>query len=378
MSGQKQGPGRPGGLSRRDFAKASLFVLGSFSAVGGLLTGCSTPSSTPSPSGGGGGSGGGGKPVIRIGDWGGFWEELNRKLVLNDFEKEHNCTVEYDPSWPYFPKLVAGDPNNPPLDIVNDNLPDAYRAARAGLYVSPEEIKQNCPNAADLWDFAFTKAGVIWLFTVYGTGYRKDQANPAPKGFKEIWHKQFDGKRGTYVTSNTLLRVHFLTAAKAFGSGESDYDAGLKALETGAPWKVSDFTGNMQALLERGEVLAAVMPENEMYLMQKKGAPVAFDPWAEAPVLCQNKAVVKGSRNKELAYKLLDRYLDPKVQDAWNKELASRPTNKKAQMPAELEAQGIKNDGSQMQNLWIPNWDAWLDNESKLTEQLNKVLGGRA
>ena len=47
-----------------------------------------------------------GGATLPIGEWGGFWEENVRELLVNDFEQEFNCRVEWDSSFPWFPKFV--------------------------------------------------------------------------------------------------------------------------------------------------------------------------------------------------------------------------------------------------------------------------------
>jgi putative spermidine/putrescine transport system substrate-binding protein len=73
-----------------------------------------------------------GGATLRVGSWGGFWEEMERKYLLDQLEQDFNCTVEYDSAWPWFPKFVAGGVDNPPLDVTNWNLPELYQTAAAG------------------------------------------------------------------------------------------------------------------------------------------------------------------------------------------------------------------------------------------------------
>ncbi|MCP4303754.1 MAG: ABC transporter substrate-binding protein, partial [bacterium] len=158
--------------------------------------------------------------TINIGEWGGFWEEFVNKNLLDQFKKDFNCNVSYDSSWPWFPKFVAGGPQDPVYDITNWNLTEMFKTARAGDYfLGEEEIRANVPNAADCWDFAFeNRIGVTWGFGQYCYAYRNDIADPAPTTFRSFWDEQYaGGKRGTYITSNTLQMIFFLTASHVFG-----------------------------------------------------------------------------------------------------------------------------------------------------------------
>ena len=212
-----------------------------------------------------------------LGEWGGFWEEFVRGAMLENFEKTYNCNVAYDSSWPWFPKYVAGGPQDPAFHMCNWNLPEMMKTARAGDYFLPiEDIKANVPNAADCWDFAFANGiGVTWAFGQYAYVYRTDLVDPAPADFKSFWEDRFAGNRATYITSNTLQMVFFITANVAWGEGPEDMDAGFDAMRRAMPMKISDFTGNMQTLVERGEVHLGVQWEGEVYLQMDKGISVA-------------------------------------------------------------------------------------------------------
>ena len=48
-----------------------------------------------------------GGAVLRMAEWGGFWEESVRKYLLPSFEKDYNCKIAWDSSFP-------GSRNSPP------------------------------------------------------------------------------------------------------------------------------------------------------------------------------------------------------------------------------------------------------------------------
>ena len=56
--------------------------------------------------------------------------------------------------------------------------------------------------------------------------------------------------------------------------------------------KISDFTGNMQALMDRGEVVIAVQNDAEPLQARDRGAPFGFMYWTERePILTQTKTI---------------------------------------------------------------------------------------
>jgi putative spermidine/putrescine transport system substrate-binding protein len=322
-----------------------------------------------------------GGATLNIGEWGGFWQEFVQENLLDQFMADFNCTISYDSAWPWFPKYVAGGPEAPVYDITNWNLPEMFKTARAGdFFLSPEEIIANCPNAQNVWPFAIENGiGITWGFGQYCYAWRTDLADPAPTDFKSFWEEQYADKRGTYITSNTLQMEFFMTASAVFGSGPDDMDAGFAAMESAMPMKISDFTGNMQTLIERGEVAIAVQWEGEVYNQIDKGVAVEAMVWQEhKPFLTQTKTISRYSEptQKKLALALLHRTLSPEFINAFGTTFYMRPTHKDAVIPENLAAKGVVNSADATAGLWTPDWNWYLDNEDDIVETVNEIFAG--
>jgi putative spermidine/putrescine transport system substrate-binding protein len=321
-----------------------------------------------------------GGAVLNLGDWPGFWQDMQYKYLIDRFHTDFNCTVQYDSSWPWFPKFAAGGPQNPPLDVTNWNMPEMFKTARAGDYFVPiDELKANVPNSADLWPFAFENGyGITYIFSQCGFAYRKDLVDPPPTRFADFWGDRFNGKRATYITSNTLQMIFFMVASKVFGNGEMDTNAGFDAMQRAMPMKISDFTGNMQTLIERGEAVIVVQHDGEPYAQIDKGIPLGWTYWTERqPILDQTKTVSRWSQptQKKLAYALIQRSTDPSYQEAIGAQLYERPTNSKAKIVDNLANKGVVNSADAAKQLWIPPLDWYLDNEQAITERVNEIFG---
>jgi len=107
--------------------------------------------------------------------------------------------------------------------------------------------------------------------TVFGDGsqtrsfcYRDDLVDVPIDSFKSFWDASLAGNRATYVTSNSLQMTFFFMASLVWGADQYDMEAGFDAMRRAMPMKISDFTGNMQTLIERGEVHCGVQWEGEI------------------------------------------------------------------------------------------------------------------
>jgi putative spermidine/putrescine transport system substrate-binding protein len=365
-------------LSRRTLVGAATAAVGA-SALGrgalDALAQAATPTVPPviEPFDAGG-------ATLRMACWGGPWGDSMRKYILDPLEKTYNCKVAYDDAWPWFPKYVAGGVNNPPFDITNWNLPEMFKTARAGdFFVPVDEVKQNLPNAGDLWDFAYQNGkGVTYLFSQLGYAYRTDKVTPAPTKFTDFWDDRFKDLRATYITTNTLQMVFFMMAAAAFGKDDKDIDAGVKAMQNAMPMKISDFTGNMQTLLQRGEAVIAVLDDAETFEPASRGIPFGFYKWTDKqPVLEQTFTVSKGAGEvqKKLAYAVISMVASRPYQEIMGSREFQRPTNKNVVIPPNLAKNGVENSADAMSKLWIPDWNWYVDNEQDIVEQVNGVFG---
>lgn len=321
-----------------------------------------------------------GGATLRINEWGGFWQEFMRANVLDEFEKTYNCKVAYDSSFPWFPKYVANGPKDPAFNVGNWNLNEIIKLSRIGdFFLGTEEMKENIPNTADCWDFAFGSGlGVTWGFGQYAYAYRTDLLDPAPVGFKSFWEERLAGKRATYITSNGLQQVFFMTSSAEFGSGQTDMEAGFDAMKRAMPMKISDFTGNMQTLVERGEVEMGVQWEGEVFLQMDKGIKVAPLTWDRKPILTQTHTVSRYSEpvQKKLALALVNAKLDPAFQTKAADTFYLRPSNKNVVLPERLTNKGVTNTAAALDGLWIPDWNWYLDNEDEITETVNEIFAG--
>lgn len=322
-----------------------------------------------------------GGATLRIAEWGGFWEEIVRKELLNEFEKDFNCKIAYESSFPWFPKFVAGGPQKPPFAVVNWNYGEMFKTAAAGDFFTPlDEVVANLPNAKLIWPFATENGvGVTWSYSRYCYAYRTDLVEPKPATFKDFWEEKFAGKRGTYITSNGLQMDFFIAACKLFGKDQYDLEAGYEAMRKAMPMKISDFTGNMQTLLERGEVQLAVQHDAEVYQQMDKGVKVAPMLWEEVkPILTQTKTVSRyiEPMEKKLAYALLNRTLETKLQSVMGSTFYQRPVNKEVVVTENLASKGVTNTADAIAGYWTPDWKSYNENEEDIVETVNGIFAG--
>jgi len=126
--------------------------------------------------------------------------------------------------------------------------------------------------------------------------------------------------------------------------------------------------------LESKEVAIAVLNDSETYDLAKRGIPVDWvAPSEGVPILDQVIQVTRGSKNKDLAWKLIDMYLSPEVQTAFATELFFSPTNKTVKLPPDVAKKLIMGPAD-VDKLVLFDWNQVAKQRPQWTERWNKEL----
>lgn len=314
------------------------------------------------------------KPTLVVTGYGGRWSEVMKKHLTEPFEKKHNVKVEIVTgiTTEWVAKMMAAGPDNPPFDVIVGNEPPLPIPRERGFFDKRNEAL--APNLRSVYDKALVgDTGVVLFWSRIGLAYRTDLVKARPESWKDFWSDEHAGRRGTYTITNTLGINFLFMANRVWGRDFFDMDAGLAAVKRLRP-KMVDFTGTMEKLLEQKEVTVAVLHDGSAWDLAKRGLPVSWvAPREGVPILDQVAHVARGSKNKDLAWKLLDAYLSPEVQLAYATELFFSPTNRTVTLPAEV-ARKIISGPRDVESLVIFNWRPIVDQRAGWTERWNKEM----
>jgi putative spermidine/putrescine transport system substrate-binding protein len=267
---------------------------------------------------------------------------------------------------------MAAGPDNPPFDVVFGNEPPFPIPRERGFFEKRNETL--APNIKNLYPKALigdTSLAMFW--GRIGLAYRTDSGIKKPTSWKDYWDDAYAGRRGTFVIGNTLGINFLFVASKLFGKDYFDIDAGVTAIKRAQP-KLSDFSGTAEKQLEQKEVVIAVLHDASTYDLQKRGIPVDWVAPSEGqPILDQVVQVTRGSKNKELAWKLIDAYISPEVQLAFATELFWSPTNKTVKVPADV-AKKIIQGPADVDKLLLFDWGRIATQRPQWTEKWNKEM----
>lgn len=321
----------------------------------------------------------GARPSLVVNTYGGDYEKFMRAVIQPSFEKEANCelklAVGLAKEW--IANLRAAGVNNPPYDIMMTNEIWAALERREGFF-DPLPLDK-VPNLKEVYPMCRNKDdnGVLAILQPIGLAYRTDLVKKPPKSWKDLWQNpEFSGKAGLYTITNSAGMMFLLLASKIYGGSEYKIDAGFEAIKKLKPFKQVDFSGTMEIMLTRGEIVAAPLDAPAVARVKKKGAKIAFIAPEEGVFMFeQDFSVLKGSKQKELGYKYINYILRKDIQEKWVREFYISPANRNVKIPDDLK-EDIAITGEKMNSILKWDWDAANDKRQEIIERWNKEMGG--
>ncbi|MFZ5822935.1 MAG: ABC transporter substrate-binding protein [Bacillota bacterium] len=343
-----------------------------------LLAGCSSGSGSK-PQGSGSGTTDFKGQTLIVTSYGGSWEEFMRKEIIPDFEKQTGAKVELAVglSKDWMAKLRAAGKNNPPYDVVIANSTWVSGARKEGYFESLSE--QKVPNLKNVAKPLRNKGdnGVLGLFQPLGIAYRTDLVKTPPKSWKDLWNPEYKGKIGVYSANNSAMPMFLMLLGKIYGNDPKNMDIAFEKVKELKPFKQTDFSGDMEKLLTRGEVEVGILDSPAAARLKKQGVKIEFVVPAEGMFMFeQDMNITTGSKVKDLAYAFLNYQLSEPVQEKWAKAYYVTPANTKVKIEGDLK-KDIPITADQIDKIHIWDWD-WVNSgaKEKMIDRWNKEISG--
>lgn len=270
-----------------------------------------------------------------------FEEKYNVKVVHQYMASEEELLTRLRTSKEGDLDVVLPNASILPVAI-GDGLLEPIDTAKLANYASIYEPFKNIPeNAKDGQVYA-----VPWVWGSTAIAYNPETVKTPIDSIQVFWDEQYKGKIAFRDDFNDAI----MTAALALGQDPnhpSDLDAIKKKLIEQKPlnrtyWKTGDefsklYTGKMAdiGLMWSGQTASMKKEgQNIKYVIPKEGAIGWIDNWA----------IVKGSKNVELAHQFIDFMIDRKFQESWVNKGGPAPVNKEVGKnldPAFVEEMGL-------------------------------------
>lgn len=356
-----------GAWTRRHFlgrAAAGAGVLG----LGGALAAC----------GGGDTSNNSDPDTLVLGINGGTTYENMYNAALKHFEEEYNVKIVtvFGDGTTLLNKVLA-EKNNPTMDVVVTYQGGWEIGKAEGVF---EKVNyDNIPNMGDIYDFLKDPDGYAPYVNLgaWGIVYNRETVSEPPTSFRQLWEPKYKGQimiGGTYH-----YQIHLAAFAHAWTGDQKQIDTAFDKVKELMP-NVSAFYGlssDGQAKFQEGVGQIATWYSYTAQRLRALGVPLEFQPPEEGSFLYPSVfQVVKGTKKKELAEKLIGQFFAPDTCLELAEKEGFIPANKTVTLDDELQKQLLTYDQVLASNQWDWNFvnqnqSAWL---TRWNAEINPLL----
>jgi len=309
----------------------------------------------------------------------GLNNDLFKKHVYEPFSKRCGCEIvlETGNAADRLAKLEARRAN-PNVDVVQVTDFLALEASTKGLFEPIDYARIR--NLDQIYDFGRDplRNRQAIAYTLYSVGLvvRTDKASAGIASWKDLWKPELKGHLMlANITSNQGLAQLFMID-RAFGGFGGDMATGFAKLGEVKGNVVTYYTqtAQMTALFAQDEAWVAPVGRFGWLNLQKTGKPLKWVVPREGQVGMMNvMGIVKGSKNADLALKLIDFWLSKEVQTALANDLADSPINRNVR-PRPEAAEGLTWGKAQIDSLvfmkpemvarerggWVTQWNRMI------------------
>jgi putative spermidine/putrescine transport system substrate-binding protein len=260
-----------------------------------------------------------------------------RRDLFDPFEKMCGCKVVLDlgNSAERLTKLDARK-DNPNIDVAVLTTFNALEAARKGL-IDKVDVER-LSNYADIFDFAKDPLGDHWAvgYTFYSNSiaYRTDKL-PAVSSWTDLWSPAMSGHVALPNISSSQAPLVLSMAEEAFGGQSPKFETGIAKIGELKTGIVTFYERSAQLiqLFQSEEIWAAPIGRFDWAAVRSLKLPIAWASPKEGQPAGMNVIVlVKGSKNRELALRLMDYWLSVEVQTKLGQDLVDSPANSKVKL----------------------------------------------
>lgn len=304
-----------------------------------------------------------------------------RKVIVPEFEKRYpwieiKLDVGLAKSW--LANLRASGVKNPPYDVMMTNEIWANIERGEGFF-DPIPLSK-APYLKEVYDHLRNPDdnGVLGVISPIGLAYRpdllKEMGKSPPTSWKDLWDPAYEGKRGLYTITNSAGMMFVLLASQIWGESQYDLDAGFEAIKKLKPFKMVDFSGSMEIVLTRGEVVLGVLDRPAVTRLKRQGVNLAFAyPKEGVYMFEQDFNLLKGSKVKDAACAYINWIVSPESQILWTKKFYTVPANQNVEIPKDLKDE-ILLTGERINEILKWDW-SWINaRRDGVIERWNKEI----
>jgi putative spermidine/putrescine transport system substrate-binding protein len=315
---------------------------------------------------------------LTVSTWGGITQDGIKAHVQPEFEKRTGATLAYDigGQGARYNKLLA-QRNNPTIDVFFGGDEAIVAGHRAGL-LAPA-ARKSLSNLGEVYDWAQQVKepvpdgmvpSVPFTLIAYVLSYNPEIVKDKPTSWADMWRPEFRDKFAFASPIHSQMPAFVILAAELAGGSLANIDPGFKKLAELRPSKLTLFWTDWAPLNKTGDVTLASEFDYYLEAMKDQKYPIEYViPKEKGIATPESVAIVKGTKNQEIAEAFLDLMISAKAQAAFATEMYAGPINKTVQLSAATQARCAY--GARLDQLRFFDPAVFADNRPAWTERLN-------
>ncbi len=312
--------------------------------------------------------------TLTVGGYGGSFETLMKELIIPEFEKTHDVTIQFvaGNSTENLARLQA-QKGNQELDVVILDDGPMYQADALG-FCAPLAADVASDDIYDIAKLGPNSIGIGFVATgfAYNAEWFEKEGWDAPKSWKDLTDAKYDQLLSIPPISNTYGLHTLVMMARLNGGGEKDIDPGFTAMADDVAPNVLVFepsSGKMSEIFQSKEIAVSIWGSGRTKSLADTGFPAKFAyPEEGAVALMLAACPVVETDVPDEAQAFVKYLLDPEIQVKLGDAMGSGPVNKTTELPKEL-ADTLPYGPEKISKLIAVDWDTINQNRQEWTQR---------
>lgn len=218
-------------------------------------------------------------------------------------------------------------------------------------------------------------SGVPISYTATGILYNPERLGFEITSWKDLWRPELEGQLCLQNAPSIGGFFVLFAAARAFGSGPDDYEAGWAAMERLKPNVQFLFNTSTDgvAKMATGSVLACVTIADQGIPLAEQGVKTII-PSEGTTYSIQSLTMPAASKNKDAAYEFINYMLEPDNQIEWARNGKAAPSATDVTLPDDV-AKNLLETPEVAENLWPIDWYEFGQNIPEWTTRWQRIFG---
>ncbi len=274
--------------------------------------------------------------------YGGAYQNFFETEIIPEFTKNHDCEIKLaiGLAKDWLAEMRASGKDKAPYDVVMMNEIWANQMRLEGYFDPFDETK--LPHLKDALitfkDKNDKTCGVIGVIQPAGIAYLTDKVSNPPKSWKDLWKPEYKNKLGLYTATNAMGGQFLLTVGDVWFNDQKQTSKAIDKINELKPFKLSEFSGDMEKQLTLGEVEIGVLDTPAIARLMKAGVKIGWSEPAEHMLMFEQVfSVHTGSEHKALAHEWIDYLLTPEVQAKFVRRFYTTPCTRGVEVPEDLK-----------------------------------------